>query len=82
MMDKAGKPIETPAEWCGVHYSAIVSAVLNDLSSIAPETHDRPTPAYIRHLSDWLTSGNDIDIMYLTTRYGLDIWQYDDEAGE
>lgn len=84
-MDKTGKPLkgsEYEQEWSGWHFPAIVSAILHDLGEIKPEAQDKPDEAYMRHLSDWLNSGDDITIIYLKTPYGLDIWQYDDEGEE
>lgn len=83
-MDKNGKPLvgHESQVWEGIHFPAIVSAVIHDMASFEPEADDIPTEAYVRHLSDWLNSGDDINIIYLTTPYGLDIWQYDPEEDE
>jgi len=81
-MGHGGKPLEIqqPGEWSGVNHQAVVSAILHDLESIDESANDKPDEAYMRHLSDWLNSGDDITIIYLKTPYGIDVWQYDDES--
>jgi len=73
-----GRPIVGgTSEWSAVYAEAAISAALHDMTKHNQENN--VPESYVRHLSDWLNSGDDITIMTLFNGEEMDVWQYDDE---
>lgn len=63
--------------------AALASAVAHDIRETKVPGTDGETMypwAYVSALYGWLTSGDDITIMYLANGKSIDVWQYSDES--
>lgn len=79
-----GAKSENGAEvWEMADPAALASAVAHDIrESKVPGTDGESVYpwAYVSALYGWLTSGDDITIMYLANNGSIDVWQYSDES--
>lgn len=69
--------------WEHADPSALAAAVAHDIREAkVPGTDGEAvyTWGYVSALYGWLTSGDDISIMYLANNGAIDVWQYSDET--
>lgn len=63
--------------WSAVDPSTVISACLHDIGEAVKKKE--VTESYHTRLSNWLTSGNEIGIIYVRNNNEIDVYQYDDD---